>query len=179
MKSGKVNRMANARLQLALLLAPVLCPFSFAQSPDQAVQSEQTVQWRAAVIRPTAARNGNEASLELSAQVLEGWHVYAPTQPSGGPTALRVTIDQNDFALVAGAPTGSKPRRRHDRSFGLETQIYTLSFAVHVPLRLLEAQATGRREIPVSVRFQSCSDRECLPPRTVHLSVPIDLLPDS
>ena len=172
-------RMANWRVQVALLLAPVLCALSFAQSPDQAVQSEQTVQWTAAVIRPTAARNGNEASLELSAQVLEGWHVYAPTQPSGGPTALRVTIDQNDFAQVAGAPTGTKPRRRHDPSFDLETQVYTHSFVVHVPLRLLEAQAIDRREIQVSVRYQSCSDRECLPPRTVRLSVPLDLLPDT
>jgi len=161
MESGKSGRMANGRLQFALLLAPVLCAFSFAQSSDQAVQSEQTVQWTAAVIRPTAARNGDEASLELSAQVLEGWHVYAPTQVSGGPTALRVTIDQNDFAQVAGAPTSTKPHRRHDPSFDLETQIYTHSFAVHLPLRLLEAQATGIREIPVSVRFQSCSDREC------------------
>jgi len=179
MESVKVLRVTNWQVEFALLLASVLCTLSFAQSPDQAVQSEQTVQWTAAVIRPTAASNGGEASLELSAQVLEGWHVYAPTQPSGGPMALRVTIDQNDFAQVAGAPTGTKPRRRHDPSFDLETQIYTHSFAVHVPLRLLEAQATGRREIPVSVRFQSCSDRECLPPRTVHLSVPIDWLPDS
>jgi hypothetical protein len=31
--------------------------------------------------------------------------------------------------------------------------------------------------IPVSVRFQTCSDRECQPPRTVHLAVPIDVLP--
>jgi hypothetical protein len=26
----------------------------------------------------------------------------------------------------------------------------------------------------VSVRFQACSDRECLLPRTLHLAVPID-----
>jgi Disulphide bond corrector protein DsbC len=178
MESERINRVTQRRVQLALVLASTLCTLSFAQSPDQAVQ-ERTVQWTAAVIRPTTASNNDEASLELSAQVLAGWHVYALTQPSGGPTALRVTIDQNDFVRVAGAPTGTKPRSRHDPSFDLETQIYTHSFAVHMPLRLLQARATGRGEIPVSVRFQSCSDRECRPPRTVHLSVPIELLSDT
>jgi Disulphide bond corrector protein DsbC len=179
MESEKINRVTQRRVQLALVLASTLGTLSFAQSPDQTVQSEPTVQWTAAVIRPTAAGNNDDASLELSAQVLAGWHVYAPTQPSGGPTALRVTIDQNDFVQVAGVPTGTKPRSRHDPSFDLETQIYTHSFAVHVPLRLLQARGIGTGEIPVSVRFQSCSDRECRPPRTVHLFVPIELLPDT
>ena len=167
MEAGKRNYMTLGRLQFALFLTSVLCGLSLAQSPERAAEPEQTVQWTAALTRLSAAGRDDEASLELSAQVLEGWHVYAPTQAPGGPTALRVTIDQNDFARIAGALTGTKPRRRHDPSFDLETQIYTHSFAVHVPLRLLDAQGTERSEIQVSVHYQSCSDQECLPPRTV------------
>jgi Disulphide bond corrector protein DsbC len=166
---AKVIGVTHRVIQFALLLSLVLCGLSFAQSPPV-----PTVEWSAAVIRPGAVQSDNRASLELSAQVLEGWHVYALTQPPGGPTALHVTIEQSDFAQVAGPPRGTKPRRRHDPSFDLETQIYTHSFALHVPLRILDGQVTGRREIEVDVHYQSCSDRECLPPRTVRLAVPID-----
>ena len=52
---------------------------------------------------------------------------------------------------------------------------YAAIFMVHLPVRVERDLAAGKQLIPVSVRFKACSDRECLLPRTVHLSVPIDV----
>jgi DsbC/DsbD-like thiol-disulfide interchange protein len=132
-----------------------------------------TVQWKAAF---AAARDG-DVVLELSGEIQEGWHVYALTQPSGGPAALRVTLDENEIAQAAGTPSGPTPRKHRDPSFKLETQFYTHSFTVRLPVSLKKQQPTGQQLVPVSVRFQSCSDRECLPPSTAHLSVPVGVTP--
>jgi hypothetical protein len=161
------------RLQFALFLSFYLCGISTAQVPNQ------TVQWAGSAVPEAAVKHGSNATLELSAKIQEGWHVYALTQPSGGPTPLRVTLDENAVVQIAGATSSTAPERKHDPSFDLETQFYTQSFAVHVPVRVKANAAAGRQLIPVSIRFQTCSDRECQPPRTVHLSVPMNVLPGS
>jgi hypothetical protein len=170
MRTRKFNRVDFRRSQFALLLLPSLCGAGADQSPNPIVQ------WAASVVSPAAVTHGSDVTLELSADVQQGWHVYALAQPPGGPTALRVTLDDNDVAQIAGPPSGTNPEKRHDPSFDLETQFYSHAFALHLPVRLKQP-ATGRQLIPVSVRFQTCSDRECQPPRTVHLAVQVNVLP--
>src|SRR5581483_12496043 len=142
---------------------------------------ESRVQWAAALSSPEVnggqgVKGGNAATLELSGTIADGWHVYALTQPPGGPTALRVTLDDNQVALATGVASGPPPQKRHDPSFGLESRFYTHAFTIRVPIQVKQQSAAGRQTIPVSVRFQSCSDRECQPPTTIHLLVPIDVL---
>jgi Disulphide bond corrector protein DsbC len=137
-----------------LMLA--FCASAVAQTPDPRVD------WAASWSNPT--------TLELTAQVEDGWHVYALTQQPGGPISLRVSIDDNPVAGIAGAPSGSTPETRLDPSFNLQTEFYTSSFAVHVPISLKPNAGAGQ-PIPVSIRFQACSARECKPPKTIHLSV--------
>jgi len=165
-----VDRMAFRRIQFALLLAPGLCGAGAEQRPNP------TVQWAASMVSTAAVAHGSAATVELSADIQPGWHVYALTQPPGGPTPLSVTLDDNAVAQLVGVPSGTIPEKKHDPSFDLETQFYSHSLALRLPVRVKEA-AFGRQLIPVSVRFQTCSERACQPPTTVHLAVPIDVLP--
>ena len=169
----RLVQMSPRRIQPVIVLGTCLCTLASAQTPGP------TVQWAAALADPGSAKQGSTTALELSGQILDGWHVYALTQPAGGPTALRVTLDDNAIVEAAGDPSGSTPQKKHDPSFGLETRFYTHSFTVRLPVQLKQQPASGRQLIPVSVRFQTCSDRECQPPTTIHLSVPIDVLPDA
>ncbi len=161
--------MAPRQIPLALLFGACVSAVGVAQAPYQ------TVQWSASVTSKTAVRHGTEATLVLSAEVLDGWHVYALTQPPGGPTALRVALDENAIARAAGRPSGSTPEKKYDPSFDLETQFYAGSFTLYLPVRLKEHAAAGWQSIPVSVRFQTCNGRECQPPRTVHLSASVEV----
>ena len=134
---------------------------AYAQTPDPKVD------WVASWTTPT--------TLELSGHVEEGWHVYALSQKPGGPIPLRVSIEDNPVAGLAGAPSGSTPETRLDPSFNLQTEFYTSSFAVHVPITLKPGTTTGNQQIPLSIRFQACSARECKPPKTIHLTVPVEV----
>lgn len=166
------------RFGWVLLVGPGLLATAAAQGQENPAP-QTTVQWTASVTSAGGLRAGSAAVLELSGEIQDGWHVYALTQPEGGPTALRVTVDNNQIAQAAGEPSGTAPQKKHDRSFGLETRFYTHSFVVRLPVRVTEQPGAGRQLVPVSVRFQTCSDRECQPPTTVHLSVPVDVLPEA
>jgi DsbC/DsbD-like thiol-disulfide interchange protein len=174
---GLLNRMGPRRARVTLLFAAWFCGVSLAQAPGTNASPNQTVQWAATLAATGGVKQGGETTLELSGTIDDGWHVYALTEPAGGPTALRVTLDENEVAEVAGAASGTAPSKRHDRSFGLVTQFYTHSFTVRLPVQVKQQPAAGRQSIPVSVRFQTCSDRECQPPTTIHLIVPVEVLP--
>jgi hypothetical protein len=150
-----------------------VCGISIAQVADP------TVAWVASWAEKRALARGSVATLELSAEVQQGWHVYALSQLPGGPIPLRVTLDDNPVVQLAGTPSDTAPEEQHDPRFDLDTRFYTHSFTVRVPVSVNQQAAAGRQLIPVNVRFQTCSDRECQPPKTVHLSVPVDLRPET
>ena len=165
--------MLGRPIQLALLIAPWVFGIAGADSPD----IPDAVHWSAAVKSSTTITRGSTATLDLSGDVQNGWHVYALEQHSGGPTPLRITLDANTIVAAAGPTSATAAEKVQDTHFGFETRLYTHPFTVHLPVRVGRELAAGRQLIPVSVRFQACSDRECLLPRTVHLSVPIDVAP--
>jgi hypothetical protein len=159
------------RIQLSLLVAPWIFGIASADSPN----IPDAVHWSASVKSAAAITRGGTATLDLSGEVQKGWHVYALEQHPGGPTPLRVTLDASNIVTAAGPSSGTAAEKVQDTHFGFETQLYTHPFIVHLPVRVGRELAAGKQLIPVSVRFQACSDRECLLPRTVHLSVPFDL----
>jgi hypothetical protein len=164
-------------IQLALLLAPWIFGLAGADGTLLGAGSlPDAVHWTLAVKSARTITRGSTATLDLSGDVQDGWHVYGFEQHAGGPTPLKVTLDENAVATAAGALSGTGTEKVPDSHFGFETQLYTHPFIVHLPVRFGRDLAPGRQLIPVSVRFQACSDRECLLPRTVHLSVSIDVL---
>jgi hypothetical protein len=162
---------------LALVLLGPLCA-DFRDSGAASAQSvQETVHWNTSVIKQADAAAVPELVLKLSAEVETGWHVYAMTQTPGGPNALRINLDDNQIVDLAGVAQGSPPHKQKDPRFGLVTQFYADAFVLSLPVRLKQHPPSGRQQIPVSVRLQSCSAEVCLPPTTIHLSVTIDVAP--
>ncbi len=113
--------------------------------------------------------------MDLAAHVDEGWHVYGLNQVDGGPTPLRITVDPNGVVQSAGTPSGTPPTKKHDSSFDLDTEMFIHPFTLHVPVQVKPHTAAGSQDIGLNVRFQACNDHVCLPPRTVHLTVPVQI----
>ena len=131
----------------------------------------QTVSW---TVQPQDIATPGRAELTVHGSVVPGWHVYSLKQSPEGPTPLVVSVATNDVAVADGAPTGSAPVKFHDPAFNLETQFYSNTFTLSVPVRF-KSHAGGAQAIPVDVRFQTCNGRICEPPKTVHLSAPVHL----
>lgn len=135
------------------------------------------VQWSVGNGSGDPVHRGATKILVVEAHIKDGWHVYGSAQLEGGPTPLKASLEENPIASLSGKIDGSEPLRLHDASFDLETTVYKTAFSLKFPVRLKSDAPSGNGAIPVSIRYQSCSDRTCMPPKTVHLSIPVNVVP--
>ncbi len=143
-----------------------------AQAPS-GLDSSATVSWT--VAPTTVAKRTRRVAIALEGTIRDGWHVYGLKQSANGPNPLVIAVEKNDVGLADGGAAGSPPTVAFEPAFGFVTPFYARTLSLTVPVRLRSGLATGRQVIPVAVRYQSCDGRTCLPPKTVHLSAPIDV----
>jgi len=130
--------------------------------------AQDPVQWSAKVAAKTI-RAGATLDLALTAKIDEEWHIYSVTQAAGGPVPTSVTIGA-PFAR-AGAIRGPDPRSAYDPNFELRTETYDGTITLIVPVRAPETAKAST--LHAGVTYQACTERLCLPPRTVTLTVRI------
>jgi hypothetical protein len=136
--------------------------FSFLSAHAQ--RPTDIVKWNATV----KTQSATAATVELSAEIQNGWHVYALSQSSGGPTPLKVTLPEGDSFALNGPVHESTPTHHFDPNFKMDTAYY-LSHA-QLQASLKKVKPGTAESIPINVRFQTCNDTLCLPPYTAHLT---------
>jgi Disulphide bond corrector protein DsbC len=144
----------------------VVCTVSLGSSGMTAYgqRPSEVVKWTADIVKATPTSD----TVALSATIAEGWHVYALSQPAGGPTPLKITIPSGaPFALQVPIQE-TKVVRHDDPSFKMETVYYLNTATLTVDVK--KEGSPAAEAVPVDVRFQACNDRLCLPPYTVHLT---------
>jgi hypothetical protein len=165
------SALRRARWSVLVLSGLVLHGASFAQS---AARAGDTVSWTLSAPADNV-RQGSRLQLALKGEVLDGWHVYSSEQLPTGPIPLLVKLDPGEVAASDGEMTATPPEKSNDTSFNLDTQYYSKSFTVTVPVRIGASAASGPQHIPVSVRFQTCNGRICKPPKTVRLTATVNV----
>lgn len=140
----------------------------FAQKPTDVVK------WTAnAGAREVKA--GGTVPVALTAEVAPGWHLYALTQPKGGPNPLEIVVAQGkSFAIKAADITAPAPEVTSDVVFGLETRQYDGKVVFTVPITAAAAATAGRHSVPIEITFQACGNGICLRPFTQTL--PLELI---
>ncbi len=118
-----------------------------------------------------AAKAGDKLNAQIQASIGAGWHLYSLSQGAGGPVPTTIKIADGVFKS-AGSPSGSAPKREMDENFGIPTETYTGSASFNVPVSV-DAAATGAQTLTISVRYQACNDKICLPPKILQVSAPI------
>ena len=118
---------------------------------------------------------GRTAPIAVQADIAKGWHIYSLTQPPGGPIPLRIALQGANEVSVRGVIKAPKPEKYFDKNFGMTTELYSGSPRFTIPVGVAGRTAAGVRRVQVTARYQVCSDKLCLPPRTdtVHLSLRI------
>jgi thiol:disulfide interchange protein DsbD len=111
-------------------------------------------------LRATSARNpaAGRLQLKLGATIPYGWHLYSLTEPPGGPIATSIAV-LDPFA-PAGMITAPPPDVLPDRNFQIMTESYSDSVTFTIPVKA----STKAKRVRVSVHYQTCTDRYCLPP---------------
>lgn len=155
--------MSSSRIR-ALLFAALL-PFSL-------VAKDDPVQW-SLTAKTAKAAPGSKAYLNLKATIQDGWHLYSPTTPPGGPIITQITPADNP-SISKWNVYRPKPVRKLDPNFQVDTETYTASATFLLEAQLAQS-ANGSVPVSVAVRYQACTDVKCLPPvkRTVETQLAV------
>jgi DsbC/DsbD-like thiol-disulfide interchange protein len=143
-------------------------------NPTTAVErvSLRPVKWT--VVGGTSTREvstGRTLPVAVQADIAKGWHIYSLSQKPGGPIPLRLTLVGAADVVIRGVINAPKPERAFDKNFGLETELYSGSPRFTIPVGIAGRSPAGIRKLQVAARYQVCSDKLCLPPRTDKLDL--------
>lgn len=136
----------------------------------------EPIKWSIKAALPDKSlKPGEQFTVQLTAKIDNGWHLYSIEQPEGGPTAMRIYMPSEQPFEQAGTIDSSEPTVAMDPNFNLVTQYYEGQAAFTIPVKVAANAASGKSEVKVNVSFQTCSDELCLPPKTVKLAVEVNL----
>lgn len=152
---------------ICLVVAALLCLAS--------VGSAQTPVSLSMRVNPSKAKPGDRLTAQVLASIGGGWHMYSITQGGGGPIPTRITVAEGVFK-AAGSPSGTAPRREMDPNFGIMTEFYAGSATFRVPLNVDRAALPGPQTLTINVRYQVCNETVCLPPKTLKVSAPVEIV---
>lgn len=150
-------------LLLLLCLAPAL-----AQRPHPA-------HW---TLTPAATRvpPGAEFAAALELKLDEPWHMYSMTTPRGGPIITTIVLEDHP-AVASWQIYYPPPARKFDPNFGIEAETYEKQAVFQFLIRLRPDAPAGPAELTARMRYQLCTDKECLPPRRITASTQIEIAP--
>jgi DsbC/DsbD-like thiol-disulfide interchange protein len=138
-----------------------------AQPPSTAVR------WTATPTGATAPAGGT-AQIKVTADLERGWHLYAMTQPKGGPTGLSIKTSGNPrFVVEAAKIVAPPPKSEVDENFSLETRFYDERTTLTVPVAIQSGTPPGPYTLALEIQFQACNGAICLRPTTARVEVPL------
>ena len=106
--------------------------------------------------------NGADGTIEFEAYIEDGFHLYSTDIPEGGPTPMEVTYSVVEGAEILGALVpGEGAVTEMDPMFEMMVSYFSESAVFTQKVKFLG----GKYRIKGTLRFQSCSDSNCVPGR--------------
>ena len=161
---GSMRRNASL-LALALVIA--------AGAHVGAQRPADVVRWSSKAT-DVAVKAGATVPVEITADVQEGWHLYALSQPKSGPIPLLFAVAKGKPFEIRGKDiVAPKADVVKDPNFDLETHQYDGKVTFRIPVSAARTATPGAHSVPVEITFQACGNGICLRPFTQTL--PIDV----
>jgi DsbC/DsbD-like thiol-disulfide interchange protein len=123
-------------------------------------------------VQTLAATRGQTARQTLTLYVRAGFHVNSNKPNDDYLIPLRLTWDKGPLEAEA----VEYPEPQIEKSgFSDKLSVYSGTFRVVTPFRAPADAVPGPATITGKLRYQACNNRECLPPRTVEIRVPVEI----
>jgi thiol:disulfide interchange protein len=168
-----VIRLRSARLAASV---PVLLGVVFVAAAPTPVRAQSPIHWTLAGAPKAPVKPGATLTLQPRAEIEPGWHLYALTEPPGGPLALVFRLKKDPlFTLTGTIATTTPPRRQLDPNFNLETEFHEDRAAFTVPVKLAANAPVGPHSLTLVIAYQTCNDRFCLPPAEEEFQAHVDV----
>ena len=162
MKSFTFWKLRGAVRTVPLLAASLL---SFGQNNVLGVTPPEKV----------TAKAGTTIEVKLSVHVRPGYHINSNQPSDEYLIPLKLSWDPGS---LSGAPTSLYPKPSMEKySFSEKPlSVYTGDFEITTRFGIKDSASSGPATIPGKLRYQACTDRLCLPPKTVEIQLPIEIV---
>jgi hypothetical protein len=108
--------------------------------------------------------------VHITATIQSGWHLYSQVQPEDAiaePTL--VSFSKNPLLTLEGKISEQGNLEKfHDAKLDISANQYAGKIDF---VQLVKLKANAKTNLNGSVRFQTCNDEKCLPPKTVSFSI--------
>lgn len=108
----------------------------------------------------------------IEAKLDDGWHLYSQTQPKTAiavPTTIK--FNKNPLIVVTGKTTESGNLEKYkEPTLGIEAWQYSGSVQFIQPVTM---KVNAKTNLAGTITYQVCTDKRCLPAKTVSFSVAI------
>jgi hypothetical protein len=122
----------------------------------------------------TAKRN-SAADVPFTVQVKSGYHVNSHTPADEYLIPLKFTFSPGPLELVT--VEFPEPSMQKFAFSEKPVSVFDGSFKTIAKLKVPSSAPTGPTQLVGKLRYQACNDRMCLPPRTLEIKVPVEILP--
>jgi len=130
-------------------------------------QVQDPVKWNYTAIK----KSDKEYTVNVSATLAQGWHIYSMNTPDGGPIATTFSFKRNPLVIIDGKTVEKgNVSTTHDEIFGIDVKYFseTVTFAQVVKLK-----SPVKTNLSGTIKYMVCNDKMCLPPKTVPFNIQI------
>ncbi len=117
-------------------------------------------------------KEGLVYEIRITAKINKPWMIYAQGTPEGGPVPTSFSFNKNPLLTIDGeVKEEGNMQKKHEELFGVDVYYYKdkVEFVQQVTLKKnIKTSVTGYLE------FMTCNDKECLPPKKVNFTIPIN-----
>ena len=110
------------------------------------------------------------ASLQISAKIENGWHLYAlDLDPNIGPVPTQIVLEKNKAVQVLNAfEASAKAKQSYDANFGAEVSYFENSFEASNRIKVKKPTI-----VKGELTYMLCDDKRCLPPQTIPFEIKV------
>ncbi len=147
-------------LMLPLLMLFAMLPAIAQQAGFGGSQILEPITWKVSV----EGNSTSSATIRLSANIEEGWHLYSLNMPEDGPNSTVIDFTLPEGVTLDGALTPSKkPIEKYDDMFSLNLSWWEGSVSFTQKVKISDEKTHA---VSISVSFQGCNDQTCVAPKT-------------
>lgn len=134
------------------------------------------VQWSiSAPAAKSAVTAGGKVAVTVSATIARGWHLYSLKKLDGGPIPTTIALPPGQPFQLAGAIEAMPPLSKFDETFQMDIESYEEVAEFTLPVVAAKDAKPGAATLLVNARFQVCDEKQCLPPRTLKIELPLEV----
>ncbi|HMV47413.1 MAG TPA: protein-disulfide reductase DsbD N-terminal domain-containing protein [Blastocatellia bacterium] len=168
-----MNRQSLIRFLWAAALFISVAAHVFAQE-SSGVQFNP-IKWSLKLDSPAATfKAGDQIRLLLTAEIEDGWHLYSLDEIERGPKPTRISLASDQLFELADIES-PEPQSAFDENFGIPTQFYEHAVTFTLPVTVATKAPAGKRKLIAQARYQTCTDKLCLPPKLVKTEVEVEI----